>query len=57
MRTHLTDLVVQRLQTPGRYLDETTPGFGLCPGKNRKTWIIMRGQTPRDEPRKLLRVV
>jgi hypothetical protein len=44
MRTRLTDVVVQRLQTPGTYLDETTPGFGLRVGKNRKTWIIMRGQ-------------
>jgi integrase len=44
MRTHLTDLVVQRLQAPGTYLDEATPGFGLRVGKNRKTWIIMRGQ-------------
>jgi hypothetical protein len=44
MRMHLTDIAVQRLQTPGTYLDETIPGFGLRVGKNRKTWIIMRGQ-------------
>src|SRR5665213_2842433 len=44
MRVHLTDIVVQRLQTPGTYFDETTPGFGVRVGKNRKTWVIMRGQ-------------
>src|ERR1700681_3145226 len=44
MRVHLTDIVVQRLQTPGAYLDETTPAFGIRVGKNRKTWIVMRGQ-------------
>jgi integrase len=44
MRVHLTDVAVQRLQQPGTYWDETTPGFGVRIGKNRKTWIIMRGQ-------------
>lgn len=44
MRVHLTDIVVQRLQKPGTYFDETTPGFGIRVGKNRKTWVIMRGQ-------------
>jgi len=44
MRVHLTDIVVQRLQKPGTYFDETTRGFGIRVGKNRKTWIIMRGQ-------------
>jgi len=44
MRVHLTDIVVQRLQKPGTYFDETTPGFGVRVGKSRKTWIIMRGQ-------------
>ncbi len=44
MRVHVTDIVVQRLQRSGTYWDETTPGFGVRVGKNRKTWIIMRGQ-------------
>jgi hypothetical protein len=42
-RTHLTDIVVSRLKTPGTYFDETTPAFGIRVGKNRKTWIVMRG--------------
>ncbi|HEY4920897.1 MAG TPA: Arm DNA-binding domain-containing protein, partial [Xanthobacteraceae bacterium] len=41
---HMTDVVVSRLQQPGTYWDETTPGFGVRVGKNRKTWIVMRGQ-------------
>jgi integrase len=41
--THLTDVVVSRLKTPGSYFDETTPAFGIRVGKNRKTWIVMRG--------------
>jgi integrase len=41
--THLTDVVVSRLKTPGTYFDETTPAFGIRVGKNRKTWIVMRG--------------
>ncbi|MGF6428188.1 tyrosine-type recombinase/integrase [Bradyrhizobium elkanii] len=41
---HLTDIVVSRLKTPGTYFDETTPAFGIRVGKNRKTWIVMRGQ-------------
>jgi integrase len=44
MRLHLTDVTVQRLQKPGTYWDETTPAFGIRVGKNRKTWIVMRGQ-------------
>jgi integrase len=42
-RLHLTDVVVQRLKTPGIYYDETTPAFGVRVGKNRKTWVITRG--------------
>jgi integrase len=42
--THLTDIVVSRLKEPGTYFDETTPAFGIRVGKNRKTWIVMRGQ-------------
>jgi integrase len=41
--THLTDIVVSRLTTPGTYFDATTPAFGIRVGKNRKTWIVMRG--------------
>ncbi|MDI1345078.1 MAG: site-specific integrase [Pseudolabrys sp.] len=41
---HLTDIVVQRLRTPGTYFDKTTPAFGIRVGKNRKTWIVMRGK-------------
>jgi integrase len=40
---HLTDIVVSRLKAPGTYFDETTPAFGIRVGKNRKTWIVMRG--------------
>jgi integrase len=41
--THLTDIVVSRIKSPGTYFDETTPAFGIRVGKNRKTWIVMRG--------------
>ena len=41
--THLTDIVVSRIKEPGTYFDETTPAFGIRVGKNRKTWIVMRG--------------
>jgi integrase len=41
--THITDIVVSRLKAPGTYFDETTPAFGIRVGKNRKTWIVMRG--------------
>ena len=42
--TRLTDIVVSRLKTPDTYFDETTPAFGIRVGKNRKTWIVMRGK-------------
>jgi hypothetical protein len=32
-----------RIKSPGTYFDETTPAFGIRVGKNRKTWIVMRG--------------
>jgi hypothetical protein len=41
--THLTDIVVSRIKSPGTYFDETTPAFGIRVGKNRRTWIVMRG--------------
>ena len=40
---HLTDIMVSRLRTPGTYFDEITPAFGIRVGKNRKTWIVIRG--------------
>lgn len=41
---HLTDIVVSRLQEPGTYFDKMTPAFGIRVGKNRKTWIVIRGR-------------
>lgn len=42
--THLTELTVSRLKTPGTYYDATTPAFGLRVGKRRKTWFVVRGR-------------
>jgi len=42
-RLHLTDLVVQRLGTPGIYYDTKKPAFGIRVGKSRKAWVITRG--------------
>jgi len=44
MKAHLTDAFVSRLKTPGTYYDKTTPAFGIRVGKNRKTWIVVRGR-------------
>lgn len=41
---HLTDVVVSRLKQAGIYFDVTTPAFGIRVGKNRKTWIVIRGR-------------
>ena len=41
---YLTDVVVSRLNELGTYFDETTPAFGIRVGKNRKTWIVIRGR-------------
>jgi integrase len=65
----LTDLSVRSLP-PGKYFDLTTPAFGIRVGKNRRTWIVMRGadrqlitlghypavslQTARSEAKRLL---
>jgi len=38
-----TDLTIRNLK-PGSYFDEKTPGFGIRVGKNRKTWIVIRGR-------------
>lgn len=43
MQTKLTDLSVRSL-APGKYFDRTTPAFGIRVGKNRRTWIVMKGQ-------------
>jgi hypothetical protein len=40
---HLTDVMVSRLRMPGTYFYKTTPAFGIRVGKNRKTWIVIRG--------------
>jgi integrase len=37
-----TDLAVRSLK-PGTYFDLKTPGFGMRVGKNRKTWIVLKG--------------
>ena len=38
-----TDLTIRSLK-PGSYFDEKTPAFGIRIGKNRKTWIVIRGR-------------
>lgn len=38
-----TDLAVRSLK-PGEYFDTRTPAFGMRVGKNRRTWIVMRGR-------------
>jgi integrase len=43
-RLHLTDVVVQRLQSVGIYYDDTTPAFGIRIGKHRKAWVITKGK-------------
>jgi integrase len=42
LQTKLTDLSVRSL-APGKYFDRTTPAFGIRVGKNRRTWIVMKG--------------
>lgn len=47
MRLLLTDLAIQRLKHPGRFLtvwDVALPSFGLIVGKHAKTFIVVRGQ-------------
>lgn len=38
-----TELTIRHLK-PGSYFDEKTPAFGIRIGKNRKTWIVVRGR-------------
>lgn len=42
-KMNLTDLAVQRLQS-GIYYDQKTPSFGIRVGKNRRTWIVVKGE-------------
>ncbi|MET3338639.1 MULTISPECIES: Arm DNA-binding domain-containing protein [Bradyrhizobium] len=42
-RVAFTDLTIRNLK-PGSYFDEKTPAFGIRVGKNRKTWIVIRGR-------------
>jgi hypothetical protein len=44
MQLHFTDLAVSRLKTVGIYYDSSTPAFGIRIGKNRKTWLVIRGR-------------
>jgi integrase len=37
-----TDLTIRALQ-PGTYFDLKTPAFGIRVGKNRRTWIVLKG--------------
>lgn len=41
---NLTDIAVRQLG-PGTYFDTKTPAFGIRVGKNRKTWIVLKGPT------------
>lgn len=40
---NLTDLSVQKFPE-GVYFDAKTPGFGIRVGKNRKTWLVVKGE-------------
>lgn len=42
----LNDTTVKKLPV-GKYFDKTTPAFGIRVGKNRRTWIVQRGQDRR----------
>lgn len=41
---HLTDLAVQKLG-PGLYFDTKTPAFGIRVGANRRTWLVVKGES------------
>ena len=43
-RANLTDLTVRSLKE-GTYFDAKTPAFGIRVGKQRKTWLVVRGKT------------
>jgi integrase len=42
-KMRLSDQTVRTLPI-GKYFDDTTPAFGIRVGKNRRTWIVMRGK-------------
>ena len=44
-KLRLTDLTLQSLKVPDTYWDELLPAFGVRVGKNRKTFIVMRGKS------------
>ena len=39
---HFTDISIRSLKA-GTYFDNKTPSFGIRVGKNRKTWIVLKG--------------
>lgn len=39
----LTDLAIKSLPI-GKHFDSSTPAFGIRVGKNRRTWVVMRGK-------------
>jgi len=41
-KVNLTDLAVRSLP-PGYHFDAKLPSFGIWIGKNRKTWLVVRG--------------
>lgn len=40
---NLTDISVQKLQ-PGLHFDEKVKNFAIRVGKNRRTWIVVKGE-------------
>jgi hypothetical protein len=49
-KLQMPDIAVSRPQQPGTYWDETTSGFGVRVGKNRKTWIVTLARYARLAP-------
>ena len=43
MRSTFTDVAIRSLP-PGVHFDPKTPGFGIRVGKQRKTWLVVRGR-------------
>jgi hypothetical protein len=39
---HFTDLSIRSLRE-GVYFDDRTPSFGIRVGKNRRTWLVLKG--------------
>lgn len=42
MPIHFTDLSIRSLRE-GVYFDDRTPSFGIRVGKNRRTWLVLKG--------------